>query len=301
MKVVIVGAGAIGLLIGSYLGEQNHEIRYVTRTSDQAHQLRVHGVTRLLQNGEKQRLSVHAVSNIGQAPQDALWIVSVKVHHLHDIAEDIQSLPMSTPLVFIQNGLEHLRWMERLPHEQLYIATIEHGAMKKNPTTVLHKGIGLTKVAPFRKSTKEQVDVSIFQSPSFQIEVMEDAHAIVLRKAILNACINPITYILQIKNGELITNSYANHLMKTIFIEIEKAFPEIIPNLSFDDVQNLCEKTSNNHSSMFQDRQNQRKTEIDPIVGAILRLAAERNKKLPVLETVYQLILAAEEKGKFHG
>lgn len=298
MKVVIVGAGAIGLLIGSYLAEQKHEITYVTRTKEQAQLLGNQGLTRIQVNGAKSTVQVEAVSNIGEAPIEALWIVAVKAHHLLDIEEALQSLPSSTPLLFIQNGLSHLQWMEKLKHEQLYIATIEHGAMKKDATTVLHKGNGVTKIAPFKKSTLSRLDVSIFQSPSFKVEVMEDAYAIVLRKAILNACINPLTAILFIKNGELITNSYANQLMKELFDEIEGAFPEMKSTLSFEDVEELCRKTANNHSSMYQDRQNQRKTEIEAIAGAILQLAAARNEELPLLNTLYQLVLAFDNKGE---
>lgn len=298
MNVVIVGAGAIGLLIGSYLSERKHQITYITRTIEQANQLRKHGITLVHASGEKVHTHVDAFVDYGQAPTDALWIVAVKYHHLQNIEEKLQSLPLSTPLLFIQNGLAHLQWINQLQQEQIYIATIEHGAFKVDATTVIHKGIGLTKIAPFKTTTNASLDLSIFQSPLFQIEMVEDAYAIVLRKAILNACINPITAILLIENGELLTNKHAFQLMKSLFVELQLSFPEINQILSFEDVKALCEKTVSNKSSMLQDRLNNRQSEIEPIVGALLNLAGE--KELPILRTLYQFVLAIDEKGESH-
>lgn len=298
MNVVIVGAGAIGLLIGSYFSEQKHQITYITRTIEQADQLRKHGITLVHANGEKVHTHVDAFVDYGQAPTDALWIVAVKYHHLQNIEEKLQSLPLATPLLFIQNGLAHLQWINQLQQEQIYIATIEHGAFKVDATTVIHKGIGLTKIAPFKTTTKASLDLSIFQSPFFQIELVEDAYVIVLRKAILNACINPITAILLIENGELLTNKHAFQLMKSLFMELQLSFPEINQILSFEDVKALCEKTVANKSSMLQDRLNHRQSEIEPIVGSLLNLAGE--KELPILRTLYQLVLAIDEKGESH-
>jgi len=299
LKVVIVGAGAIGLLIGSYASEQKHEVTYITRTIKQADILNKEGITRIQPDGGTLKAKVFASTEFKQAPTDALWIIAVKYHHLSTIQMELNSLPETTAFLFIQNGLAHLQWINQFKHHPIYIATIEHGAMKKDPTTVVHKGIGVTKIAPYIKNTS-QLDFTIFQSDSFQIELAEDAYGIVLRKAILNACINPITAILQIKNGELLTNSQAFQLMKTVFSELENVFPEILKLLTFEEVKALCLKTSKNNSSMLQDRLNLRTTEIEPIVGALLQMAASRGKDLPVLGTLYHLVLAFDEKGEVH-
>lgn len=298
MKVVIIGAGAIGLLIGSFLSEQEHEITYITKTTDQAEKLRKHGITRIQPNGEKVNTNVLANAEFSLAPIDALWVVAVKNHQLHNIEEVLQSLPSTTSLLFIQNGLAHLELVNQLKSEQVYLATIEHGAMKQDATTVLHKGIGITRIAPIKTSTENRLDLSSLQTPEFQLEIVDDAYGIIFRKVVLNACINPITAILQIKNGDLITNKYAFQLMKTLFEEIELGFPEIKQTITFEDVKALCVSTAQNNSSMLEDILNYRKSEIEPIVGALLQLAETREKDLPLLQSLYHLVLAIDEKGE---
>lgn len=299
LKVVIVGAGAIGLLIGSYLSEQKHEITYITRTHEQAVTLCTKGITRIQPDGETVHTKVFASTEFNQAPTDALWIIAVKYHHLSSIEPHLKSLPESTALLFTQNGLAHLQWVNQFNNHPVYIATIEHGAMKEDSSIVVHKGIGVTKIAPYIKKTNH-LDFTLFESPLFHIELAEDAYGIVLRKAILNACINPITAVLQITNGELLTNSHAFFLMKTIFYEIESVFAEISQLLTFEEVKALCIKTAKNNSSMLQDRLNHRTTEIEPIVGALLQMAATRDRDLPVLRTLYNLVLAIDEIGQSH-
>ena len=299
MKVVIVGAGAIGLLIGSYASEQNHEVTYITRTIHQAEILNEEGLTRIQPDGGTLKTKVFASTEFKQAPTDALWIIAVKYHHLSTLQTELNSLPETTAFLFIQNGLAHLQWIDQFKHHPIYIATIEHGAMKKDSTTVVHKGIGVTK-SGLDIQYKSQMDFTIFQSDSFQIELAVDAYGIILRKAILNACINPIPAILQIKNGDLLSNTHAFELMKTVFSELENVFPEISNLLTFEEVKALCLKTSKNNSSMLQDRLNRRTTEIEPIVGALLQLAAGREKDLPVLRTLYHFVLAFDEKDEVY-
>jgi ketopantoate reductase (EC 1.1.1.169) len=49
---------------------------------------------------------------------------------------------------------------------------------------------------------------------------------------------------------------------------------------------------------MLADILHKRPTEIDTIVGAVLKRAAKRGKTLPILTTLYHLIVAIEESGE---
>jgi len=58
-------------------------------------------------------------------------------------------------------------------------------------------------------------------------------------------------------------------------------------------VRTLLEETKDNRSSMAEDLARGRRTEIEEIVGSILRFAAEQSRPVPVLEALHALVLAA--------
>ena len=117
-------------------------------------------------------------------------------------------------------------------------------------------------------------------------------------KAVLNCLINPLTAILQVKNGELLTNKQAFLLVQTLYNELLDAFPGLDATVPFSDVVTLCKKTAGNTSSMLADRLNGRKSEIGTIVGSILRKALNNGHTLPTLRTFYHQVLAIEESGE---
>jgi len=298
LKVVIVGAGSIGLLLGSYFAEMGHDLYMLTRREAQAKSLQSEGISRIMPDEQEIRVAVNATTQVQHLPKDALWVFAVKFHQLEETKTIIHHTTIDTPLLFVQNGLGHLRWMDQLENKRLYIGTIEHGAMKQSDTTVFHKGIGSLNLAPLSSQT-DPVEFFSTGSPilTFPIRWGNDAHFLALRKTILNACINPLTAILQVKNGELVNNVNAANLLRNVYTEIMSVFPEMKTHLTLDDVRQLCDRTGENYSSMLQDIRHNRKTEIETIVGALIQIANERNKETPTLSTLFSLISAIEESG----
>ena len=295
---MIVGAGSIGLLLASYFAEMGHTLYMLTRREAQAKSLQSEGVTRIMPDGHETSVAVNATTKAQDLPKDALWVFAVKFHQLEGTKNIIHHTTRDTPLLFVQNGLGHLRWMDQLGNKQLYIGTIEHGAMKQNDTTVFHKGIGSLSLAPLSNHT-DSIEFSLKGNSisTFPIRWGSDAYFLALRKTILNACINPLTAILQVKNGELVKNANAAILLRNVYEEIMSVFPEMETNLTLEDVRELCFKTGENNSSMLQDIRLNRKTEIETIVGTLLQIAKERNRETPTLSTLFSLISAIEESG----
>lgn len=296
MKICVIGAGSIGLLLGSYFAEMGHEIYLLARKEEQVVALREKGITRIMPNLEQVNVSVQATLHVSELPKDAWWFIAVKSHQLDQLSSILNAISQETKLVFIQNGMAHLKWLENIQHHS-YIGTIEHGAMKQNSTTVLHKGFGILNLAALEKTNQPTVQVFQTDDERFPIQCGSDAYILVLRKTILNACINPLTAILNVPNGELIKNSYSYSLVQKIFEEVIEAFPEMKSYLRLDDVKKLCEKTAENRSSMLQDIQHGTKTEIEAIAGALIEHASNRNKSLPTLQIMYTLIQSKEESG----
>ena len=63
--------------------------------------------------------------------------------------------------------------------------------------------------------------------------MVANAEQMLFEKAVFNCLINPLTAILQVRNGELVTNKQAFLLMKTIYRELTDAFEGVEQAIPF--------------------------------------------------------------------
>lgn len=282
MKVAIIGAGAIGKLLASYYAKQ-HEVTLVTRRQAQADVITAHGITKISEAGTI-KYNVRATTTL---PSADIYLVTVKYHHLQAIQPLLAQV--ATTLVFLQNGLAHQAFAEQFSCD-VVIGTLTTGAETKDETTVYERGRGVMKIA----AAKAQV---IWQLNQQDLPLVQaDSTEVLWQKAMINSLINPLTALLNLTNGELISNPYAYQLMQLIYQELIEAFPEKKHLLVFEDVVQLCHNTAKNTSSMRADFLAERKSELATIVGEIVAEAAAKQCQLPTLQTVYYALLAIEER-----
>lgn len=297
MNVVVVGAGAVGMLVASFLSETT-QVTLITRTEEQKQDIEKNKLIRINIDGTKFCRDVKASTNIEEITEDSLVIVALKYNQLGAIYPKLASLSTSIPLLFLQNGLAHYDEGLQLPHETIGFSSCQFGAEKINGYTVQHRGVGLCKIAIARGEVARFSLFHRLNNELFPVTFESDAERMLFEKAFLNCFINPLTAILQVKNGELVENQHTYQLLTRLYEEMITAFPEQKENLPFEAVVNLCKNTAFNTSSMLADRMNGRKTEADTIVGAVIKKAEQKGKVLPILTTFYQLICSIENSGE---
>lgn len=298
MNVVVIGAGAVGMLMASFLAEVGIDVTVVVRRQEQAHEINQVGLTRVNLNGTQTQRKVNATTKLRELSHPDLVVIAVKYGQLHTVYEELLTLPKDTPLLFIQNGLAHFEEALQLHQETIAFSSITFGAEVKNNTTVVHRGVGMCKIAIARGDNKVFLKLQQIVPRDFTITITQNAEQMLFEKAVLNSLINPLTAILQVKNGELLSNKHAFLLMQTIYKELIDAFPGLEANIAFSEVMELCGKTASNTSSMLADCLYGRKSEIDSIVGVILQKAIHNGHALPTLRTLYHQVLAFEESGE---
>ena len=115
----------------------------------------------------------------------------------------------------------------------------------------------------------------------------------------INAAINPITALLRVSNGTLLTRASARQLSADLANEVAQVAIAQKIKLSFDDpvaaALEVAERTASNHSSMFQDIQRGAPTEIDAICGEVVKKGKELGVATPVNYSVWKLINAIIE------
>ena len=218
MKIGIIGGGAIGMLFACHLAE-NHQVTLYCRTLEQANCINEHGIL-LNRSGNAYTCKVQAELSETLKPED-LFIITVKQYHLQDIVPVFVKIPADTPVLFLQNGVGHLPLIEQLPHRNVFLGVVEHGALRQDIHEVVHTGIGITRIAVFKSGgmTPEQIYKEL-HTETFPFSVEKDYTAMLTGKLIVNAVINPLTAILKVKNGELVTNEDYLQMFNMVFEEV---------------------------------------------------------------------------------
>lgn len=298
MKVGIIGAGSIGLLIGSYLAEANIAVTMLVRDVEQQKQLENKGIWRINEDQIKVKTAVAATVDYQRITAMDLLVIAVKYQDLAEVLQKLKNENIQTPLLFIQNGLAHLSDIEESDFPHIAFATVEHGALKKGSHTVSHNGVGKITIGEgFGDASKFDI-IEKASSEVFPISRHVDASYILLRKVLINCLVNPLTTILQVPNGELVNDSTARQLMKKLYQELMEAFPEMKVELPFEAVENICRHTARNHSSMLADYYAGRPMEIKTIVSAIIAKAQQKEKQLPLLQTYENILIVLDRKAK---
>ncbi|PIC81480.1 hypothetical protein CSV75_06825 [Sporosarcina sp. P18a] len=287
MRFVVVGAGSIGLLIGSYLAQHQANVIFWVRREEQVKHLR----SGLVREPENFTYEVDSTIHIKELPLDALWIIAVKYDALHAVLSEISALPIQPDLLFIQNGIGHLSLIEQYPLGHVSFATVEHGAKRINDRTVSHNGIGPINIVENEKIAPTIQWMQEIDPHNFPITTQRNAKQLLFRKVLINCAINPLTALLEIRNGQLLENPYFHLLFRQLCEELLNNFEEYSDLLSYDDIEEVCRRTADNQSSMLVDRIKGRNMEIETILTAVLKEINQKGGNAPFLQILETTLL----------
>lgn len=292
MKVGVIGGGAIGLLISSYIGEAMECTIFVKR-QQQMNLLKENGLKKLHKDGIS-TTNIDVTMNPMELKQQELLIVAVKYKDIVSALQLLQEIQYVKPVLFIQNGIGHVKLIEQAGIINVYYGTIEHGALRINDYTVQHNGIGNFVIEEKEECSAVRELIAI-SSEKFPIVLTKDADQMLFRKVIINCLINPLTAIMKVQNGNLVHNKNLKELVSKLYDELVLAFPNIPRYLRKEDVYDVCGRTAENHSSMLADRLAGRQMEVETIVTAVIEKASHLSRSLPILETYEGLLKAMND------
>ena len=294
MEVIVAGAGSVGLLLGSFLSEAGMKVTMYVRREEQARLIQTEGIRRINLDGTEDVFVVKSTTDIERLPKVGLWIVAVKYADLKGLLSQMKEIAVRNPVLFIQNGIGHLNLAKMTEFPHIAFATVEHGALRLDDRSVSHNGTGMLTIAVSRGDNSLFHQIVESNSTAFPVILHADAEQILLRKVLINCMINPLTALLEVENGELLTNRYCNKLFKELYVELMSAFPEMQSVLTYEIVEDVCKNTARNKSSMLMDRLEGRPMEIETIVTAVIQKALSDNQNLPLLSTFEKMLYAID-------
>lgn len=293
MRIGIIGAGSIGLLFAAYLSEVC-DVTVYTRTEEQAQKIRENGIM-LIKGTHQTQKKVHATGINNWKGLENLTIVTVKQYQLATVIDRFVSISGKTlNILFLQNGMGHLKALKQLENHHIFVGSVEHGAVKENAFTVSHNGVGVTNAAVLYGEPDGLVSFISAVSEVFPICWKDDYYEMLIHKLIINAVINPLTAILHVKNGMLIKNKFYYNVLTDLFAEISDVLNLDESDRYFQKVIEVCLATADNHSSMLKDIEAGRNTEVDAILGFLLDEACRQGKKPPLIQNFYYAVKGKE-------
>jgi 2-dehydropantoate 2-reductase len=299
MHIGIMGAGAVGTYVGALLSQRNRVVligrpAVVDCINDRG--VRISGRTEL-------HVRPEASADPNALKDCEIVLLTVKAYDTAEAAGLVAAAAPMATLVTLQNGLDNDESVATAaPGLKSCAAITSFGVTREGPCHIRHAGEGSSVLGRMACSPGEANRVATQLSEGgFPIEWVDNIRGHVWLKGIVNHCINPLTVIHRCKNGVLLKHGdYLRHMtgLCAEALTVTNAISVHMPtNDVFGRVKEVASLTGDNRSSMLQDVDRGKRTEIDHITGYIIRLGKKHGLDLPLSSFVYYEVKNLETEG----
>lgn len=307
MKIAIIGAGAMGSLLGFHLC-QRAEVWLLDPWQAHVAAINAEGLACERTDTVATRYP-RATSDPAEIGAVDFALVLVKAQQTPWAAEQARLLfdhdaqkpdPSSRALVVtLQNGVGNRELLaEALGESRVGQGVTALGATLLGPGRVRHAGQGVTVfgAAPARAGMAALAD--LFGACGLPAELAGDLDALVWGKLVVNVGINALTALLRVPNGALPEIPAARELAaaavaEAVAVARARGTPLAQPE-PFEHVLAVARATGANRSSMLQDVLRGSPTEISTINGAVVREGARLGVPTPVNQLLTRLVEALD-------
>jgi 2-dehydropantoate 2-reductase len=304
MKTAIVGAGAMGSLFGALLSEAGNDVWLYDVWREHVDTINKNGL-RVEREGDTRVVRISASTDQGEIGPAGLVIIFVKSTQTGPAAETARDLAGSDGSVLtLQNGMGNADIIsEFIDPVRIFAGTTSHGATLLEAGSIRHAGVGPTTIGAWAASEKGFENArrvaEFLTRAGIDTDAVENVHAVVWNKLLINIGINAITALTGIKNGQLLDLECTRDISRAAVEEamsVARALGIQINEDAVDHVIKVAQATAANRSSMGQDIDNKRQTEISAINGYVVREA----NKLGIDATVNQTLTGLVETLQYH-
>lgn len=316
MHVLVYGAGAVGLGIASCLLRAGVQTALLAR-SQTAEALKTNGLKRTGIFGEVSipPADFFACDKMADLPADTFDFVLVctKSSDSQTAAEDLSRftniLRKHGKIILFQNGWGNAEiFTRRFPRGRIYSARVITGFIRPRPNRVditvhaddVHIG------SLFGQPPEPLIPLcEKIAAGGIPCRTTADIEKDLWAKMLYNCALNPLGAILDVPYGQLArfdsTRILMDHLIEEVFEVMQQCgfsthwdTAEQFMKIFYD---KLVPATADHRSSTLQDLKAGKKTEIEALTGAVLRLAKPKKIHVPYNTFLYQLIQFIESAG----
>ena len=313
MRVLVVGAGALGSVFGCLLRDTGHEVGLLEPSSrlDDISELGL-SVSGLF--GEHHCSDFALYSSHLDVPTGYcdLFLITVKSFHTLEAVKQIAPRVGENALVLsLQNGLGNYEAIrDEVGEERTLAGRVIFGARMADrahaEVTVFAEPVMIG--SPTNAVDMDRIDeiTQAFSAAGIPTQITTEITKFIWSKMLYNCALNPLSALQNVPYGKLLESEETRGTMRKIVGEIFAVAraqgiglfwerPEEYIELLFG---RLIPDTAAHFASMAQDLQAGRKTEIEALNGAIVRLGKEAGVDCPANAALSELVRAAESSAR---
>lgn len=309
MKCLIVGAGALGRLLGALLSEGGQDVIFLDPDQDVVDAINQKGIglaSSITPDPTQMRyLPAQALTNVQLllSKPDLIFLTTKSYHTATAISQICHLVGPDAPLITLQNGLGHLNIISKSCDPGYVISGFTNlAATALGPGEVINDSQGLTYLGWRQPNNSDKLKEICVMLTSCGIATEEVTDIVSRRwqRALVHGAINPVSAILRCRNKQLITNLHTMALLKRLIDEgrdIALARGIELGEIDlYDMLMNSCQQRADHLSPMLQDILNGRKTEIESLNGMLCQYAHQTGVKADTQQSVYEIIKGLEQE-----
>lgn len=299
MRIAVIGPGAMGLLLSASFKKAGLDVTLVDKNPDRARAITANGVE-IIDGGKTERIQVAATAEPALFAPFDLAIVTVKAEDTENAAHSIAGFAApNTWVMTMQNGIGSADILAgKIPPARVMVGVTALGATLVAPGVIRLGGKGATVAGPFIPSSPLMPGIEdIFRAALLEFRIEDPIAPAVWKKLAANCGINAVTALTGKLNIAVSADINALEVMTDAVTEVHSVANAL--GIDLGDREALCrwvrevaEKTGANRSSMGQDVDRKRITEIQFINGAVARHGKSLGMGTPVNQTLTNLVLA---------
>ena len=306
MKVAIVGAGAIGGLLGAHMTRSGQDVVLIAR-GPHLFAMQRRGLTVRGPDGEftvKPRCS----DDIGAIAGAGVVFITLKAHSIPAAAPAIgAALSDSTSVVGAMNGVpwwyfpdRHLESVDpggviarSIPHRQVVGCVVYPAAAVAEPGVIVHvEGNRFSVGEPDgSKSERAQSIATLLTAAGFKAPVQTRLRNEIWLKLVGNAVLNPVSAVTGATLGDMYESSGGRQLLRTLMDEVASVASALGIELPVSVERRMAGAAAvgDHKTSMLQDLEARKPLELDAMLGAVIELAGDSGVSVPSLRVLYGL------------
>jgi len=305
-----MGTGAIGSVFGGFLAKAGHTVTLIGRSRHMEPiaegGLRITGIW-----GDHTVRNLSALTSLPRETDVDLILLTVKSYQTEKAMEEIGcAFPGNTPILSLQNGLGNTETIAAsVGTDRTLGGRVIFGAEIPEPGTVKVTviadavAVGSLRGSGFPFNRTEEIARTI-EAAGIPCRAVREIEQYIWGKVLYNVALNAPAAVLGINYGKLRDSEATQELMSAIIgeafavadaegVQLGWEKPEEYLETLFEQ---LLPPTASHFPSMLRDIQQGKRTEIDALNGALVRMGAEHGIATPVNQTLTRLIRYKEER-----